>query len=119
MKLFYALCEHRKIKKNSTRYNLTDFFAAVRLNRTPKNTFCCICCVIAHDVLVMPLLFSASVVPQLNNQPSCHVLYIVSECVVLAYCCVFVSRRDIVVTSGLEGFCPFTMTAFLGPVGCH
>jgi hypothetical protein len=76
----------------------------------------------AFSLLTMAVtswLFPASVVPQPNNQPLFCVSYMVVEHMVSGYCCVFVSRRDIVVTSGLEGFCPFTMTAFLGPVGCH
>jgi len=59
---------------------------------------------LGNGAAVTSWLFSASVVPQPNNQPLCRVSYMVVEHTVTEYCCVFVSRRDIGVTSRLEGF---------------
>lgn len=73
MKLFYALCEHRKIKKNSTRYNLTDFFCCCSFEPNTKKhillhllcdrTWCvdarlCLLLTPTHQsTIVMPLIY--------------------------------------------------------------
>jgi len=96
LKAIYMIENWTLILYKSTENLMQSFYSSLKGSFTPFSLL---------TMAVTSWHFSASVVPQPNNQPLCRVLYIVFECALLACYCACVICCDMGVTSALESSC--------------